>query len=55
MQKSPGIPDLFTFSYEGGDSEFFNYLMYTIKLRCEESVFKLFKKNKEYINLFKSV
>ena len=27
-KKVRGFPDFFVFSYEGGDSEFFNYLEY---------------------------
>ena len=46
---------LFAFSYEGGDSEFFNYLKYTINLKCEQYVFKFFRKNKFNIKLFETI
>lgn len=54
MQKSP---EYRTFSHflMRGEIVSFNYLAYTIKLKCEQSVFKLFKKNKLNINLFESV
>ena len=48
IQKSPGVSGLFCISYEGGgDSEFFNYLDYTLNLNCVQSVFtfKIFYKN----------
>ena len=48
--KSPGGTGLLAFSYEGGDSEFLNYLGYNITLKCEKYVFKFFKKNKIHIN-----
>jgi len=48
--KKPGKAGFFAFSYEVGDSEFFNYLVITIPGKCEDYVFKLFKKNKIHIN-----
>lgn len=35
MQKSPDNTGLFAFSYEGGDSEFLNYLVFNIPPKCE--------------------
>ncbi len=39
MQKDPDIcQDLFTISYEGGDSEFINYLIHIIQIKCVQSM-----------------
>ncbi len=35
------VSGVFAFSYEGGDSEFFNYLGYIIILNCVQNVFRL--------------
>ena len=64
--EKPGKPDFSCcLSYEGGDSEcflllsrrpcsnFFNYLVYTIKYKCVQSVFEIYKKNKLYKILLK--
>lgn len=44
--EKPGLTGLFLYSYEGGDSEFLNYLVYTIKLKYVQNVFKLCKNYK---------
>ena len=41
----------FRISYEGGDSEFFNYLAITITIKCEKYVFKIFRNNKKHITI----
>ena len=41
MQKTLISQGLSRFSYEGGDSEFINYLAYTIAGKCVQNVFKV--------------
>ena len=44
QQKSLGVPDFFAFSYEGGDSEFINYLKYYHKVKmCPKCVLFVIK------------
>ena len=48
-----GVPDFFAFSYEGGDSEFINYLDIIINCKCVQNVFRLLEKNKNTLRKIK--